>query len=245
MENLTNWCVYMHENRFNGKKYIGITGMKPTNRWANGTGYKRCPIFYAAIKKYGWDAFQHDILYTGLTQEEAERLEVELITKYQTQDRDKGYNLAVGGGVNRGFHRTEDFTKRRIATRKARYVKENHPFYGKHRLEETKEKIRAAQIGIPRSEESKVRMSVSAHKRWSPDNVAEREYLRSFNIGANSPVARAVVCVETGKVYGTSGLAAEATGAEPTGITRCCKGQRHTAGGYHWRYADEAVSQSG
>lgn len=108
MENLTNWCVYMHENRVNGKRYIGITSQKPTRRWANGNGYKHCPLFYHAIQKYGWDAFKHEILFTELTQEQAERLEMDLIEKYETQNTEKGYNLAEGGETNKGFHRTEE-----------------------------------------------------------------------------------------------------------------------------------------
>ena len=139
MENLTNWCVYMHENRVNGKKYIGITSLKPTNRWANGRGYQRCPLFYAAIEKYGWDAFRHDILFTGLTQEEAERLEVDLIAKYQTQDPEKGYNLAAGGGVNCGFHRSEEFKQKLSKARAGVYAGEHHNMYGKPRTVETKE----------------------------------------------------------------------------------------------------------
>ena len=105
MENLSNkknnWCVYMHENRVNGKKYIGITSQKPTNSWANGHGYKSCPFFHAAILRQGWDAFKHEILYTGLEQVEAEKLEVELIAKYETRNPDKGYNTDRKGGESK------------------------------------------------------------------------------------------------------------------------------------------------
>lgn len=99
MENLTNWCVYMHENRQNGKKYIGITSQKPTKRWNNGNGYRHNGHFFAAIQEYGWDAFRHELLYTDLTQEQAEKLEIELIAKYMTLDPAFGYNLDPGGSV--------------------------------------------------------------------------------------------------------------------------------------------------
>lgn len=234
----TNWCVYMHENRVNGKKYIGITSQKPTSRWSNGQGYTRTPLFYNAIQKYGWDAFRHEILYTSLTQDDAERLEIELIAKYQTQDPEKGYNLADGGSVNAGFHRTEDFKRRLSATRTGLYSGERHSQYGTHKSESTKDKIRAAQAGAPKDLSARERMSAAAKNRWSTKNTKEREHYRQMNTGANSPVARAVVCVDTGERYPSISEASAATGAELTGIVRCCKEQRHTAGGLRWRYAE-------
>ena len=131
-EKITNWCVYMHENRKNGKKYIGITSQKPTHRWSNGHGYSRCPIFYAAIKKYGWDCFRHEILFTNLSQDEAEKIEIDLIAKYKTNDPKYGYNLASGGSVNAGFTRSEDFK------RKLRGSKMGHPVSQEQRKNHSK-----------------------------------------------------------------------------------------------------------
>ena len=52
-ENLEDkkWTVYMHTNKFNGKKYIGITSRDVKLRWINGLGYKNSPHFYNAIQK--------------------------------------------------------------------------------------------------------------------------------------------------------------------------------------------------
>lgn len=243
MENLTNWCVYMHENRVNGKRYIGITSQKPTNRWQNGHGYHRCPIFYAAIQKYGWDAFRHEILYTGLTQKEAEQLEMDLIAKYDTQNREKGYNLAAGGETNAGFHRTEDFKRRLSLSRTGVYSGERHNMYGMPRTEETREKIQAAQKGKPKSRESCEKMKASAERRWSSENIREREHLRECNLGGNSAKARPVKCVETGAEYSAISDAARESGVGLTGIVRCCQGKRQTAGGFHWVYLGAVASE--
>lgn len=91
------YCIYCHTNKINGKKYIGQTKQKPENRWVNGKGYKNCTYFYNAIQKYGWDNFEHKILYDNLTLEEANQLEKELIAKYDTMNPEKGYNLRTGG----------------------------------------------------------------------------------------------------------------------------------------------------
>ena len=69
-ENLTNWCVYMHTNKQNNKKYIGISS-NIKKRWANqGVNYYD-QVFGLAIQKYGWDGFVHEILFENLTKEEA------------------------------------------------------------------------------------------------------------------------------------------------------------------------------
>lgn len=96
MEN-QNYCVYMHTNSVNGKKYIGITCKEPQKRWSNGKGYCHNKYFYRAINKYGWNSFRHDILFTKLTKDEACNLEIWLIAKFKTQDHNYGYNIMAGG----------------------------------------------------------------------------------------------------------------------------------------------------
>ena len=62
------YTVYRHTNKMNGKRYIGITKQKPERRWQNGYGYVGT-YFGNAISKYGWDAFEHEILFEGFTKE--------------------------------------------------------------------------------------------------------------------------------------------------------------------------------
>ena len=54
--------IYKHTNKINGKSYIGKTVQEPKTRWRNGKGYKSCVVFNNAIKLYGWDSFEHEIL---------------------------------------------------------------------------------------------------------------------------------------------------------------------------------------
>ena len=83
MDNL--YCVYCHINLVNNKKYIGITKQRPQDRWReNGKGYQGQTKFWNAIKKYGWDNFEHIILFTNLTLEEANYKEKELIDYFDT-----------------------------------------------------------------------------------------------------------------------------------------------------------------
>lgn len=66
------FIVYKHTNKFNDKTYIGITCRSAFKRWGKyGQCYKNNSHFYAAIQKYGWDNFEHEILFTNLSLEEA------------------------------------------------------------------------------------------------------------------------------------------------------------------------------
>ena len=91
------YTVYCHENKKNGKLYFGITKTSVRRRWSKGKGYKDQHLFGRAIEKYGWDGFEHIILFTGLTEYEAKQMEMDLIREFHTQDPSKGYNITDGG----------------------------------------------------------------------------------------------------------------------------------------------------
>lgn len=91
------YTVYMHTNKLNNKKYIGITRQKPSSRWNSGHGYKRNPYFFKSIKKNGWDGFKHEVILQNLTKEEAEMFEIAMIKYYKTTDKRLGYNSDNGG----------------------------------------------------------------------------------------------------------------------------------------------------
>ncbi len=131
---MSKYVVYVHMNKINGKKYVGITN-NPARRWSgNGKNYEQCPRFRDAIAKYGWDNFTHEFLEEGLTIDEANQLEREYIAKYKTQDGRYGYNISPGG----------------------QYVPS---MLGKHHSEETKQKMRLAALGHPVSDEQKQKIS--------------------------------------------------------------------------------------
>lgn len=122
MNNIKKYCVYKHTNLINQKVYIGITSDNPNSRWKNGRGYKNQPYFWSAITKYGWENFKHEILFDNLSEEEACQKEIELISFYNTRDKEFGYNISLGGFSGQaGIKRTEEQkNKFREVQRKAR-----------------------------------------------------------------------------------------------------------------------------
>ena len=90
------YIVYKHTNKENGKVYIGITRQESERRWQNGRGYVGT-YFGNAIGKYGWDAFAHEVVCTGLTKAEACEMEIRMIQQYRSAEREHGYNICEGG----------------------------------------------------------------------------------------------------------------------------------------------------
>lgn len=100
----TGYTVYAHTNKTNFKTYFGQTCQEDlTKRWGGGHGYRQCPVFYNAIKKYGWNGFTHEIIKTGLTKDEADALEKECIWFFMTNKHEFGYNVQEGGRPNGKF----------------------------------------------------------------------------------------------------------------------------------------------
>ena len=136
-----DYYLYVHVNKFNGKRYVGITCKDPEYRWGvNGSKYKSSPHFYSAIQRYGWDNFEHVVLLSGLTKEQACALERKLINKWQTRNNKFGYNISEGG--NQG---------------PALFGKDN-PNFGKERSEEYRRHISESQMGHFVSDETKQKL---------------------------------------------------------------------------------------
>lgn len=94
------YCVYVHINKTNDKKYVGLTSKNPEKRWNNGYGYYSNKHFYSAILKYGWDNFQHLIVGEHLSVDEACKMEQDLISLYHSNNPNFGYNICAGGETN-------------------------------------------------------------------------------------------------------------------------------------------------
>ncbi len=69
--------VYKHTSP-NGKVYIGITCQEDDFRWNDGEGYEKNALFYADIKKFGWNNINHELLYQNLDVNTACQYENEL-----------------------------------------------------------------------------------------------------------------------------------------------------------------------
>lgn len=101
------YCIYIHKHKVNGKVYVGMSN-NVARRWKfNGLEYKPSEKekqnrpFWNAIKKYGFDAFEHIIIETGLTFEEAIEKEKHYIQLYNAIDKKFGYNVSPGGNGGR------------------------------------------------------------------------------------------------------------------------------------------------
>ena len=146
---MNDYVVYVHQNKINGKRYIGITNNISKRWYGKGKKYANCPCFNSAIQKYGWDNFYHVVIVSGLTLEEANVLEQFYIQKYRTCEKDFGYNIQRGGHC--------------VPT-----------MLGKHHSEETRQKMRVSAIGREISDKQRL-----MHSKWMSENFTGKRNPKS------------------------------------------------------------------
>lgn len=214
------YTVYCHTNKLNNKRYVGITKQNPKVRWQNGYGYRGNEYFFRAIQKYGWDNFNHEILYEGLTKKQAEEIEIRLIKEWHLNNRDFGYNISHGGNC---LGSVSAETKQKIS--------KAHKGVSTHNMTaDVKKRISEKMSGRKLSEETKRKMSDYAKQRGTSDDLKEK--LRLANERRKIPV----ICVETGIVYESASEAARQTGLCKSTILRHCEGKLKSG---KWKYAKE------
>ena len=57
--------------------------------------------------------------------------------------------------------------------------------------------------------------------------------------GALCPNSKQVLCIELNKIFGSTMEIEKELGINNSSISACCRGERKSAGGYHWKYIDE------
>ena len=247
---MDNYKVYVHINKINNKKYVGITKQKPQGRWGNnGFRYKKQQKFYRAIQKYGWDNFEHIILYEHLTAEEAGEIEKQLIEKYDSYNN--GYNADLGGNVTN--HSPETLEKMRQSMLGKKHTEET-----KQKISNSKEKSRVYCI-----EKNKIYSSITeASKDTDTDassiikcckgkmltaggytwRYADEEKYNKYiinTINRKDKSKKPVICLTTGKYYDTVTEAAKDTNSDPSNIIKVCKGKYKTTNNLRWSYVNE------
>lgn len=217
------WTLYMHVNKINGKKYVGITFRPVKERWLNGTGYRRCPKFNNAIKKYGWDGFEHIIIKTGLNMQEANDAQIEYIAKYHTRDRDHGYNIAKGG-----INGVTTSTKVYQYDFDGNFVKEHSS------MAEASKQVGCLFSAIGHCCEADSTERQAAGYMWFYEYKGKK--IQKYHHYKAKNVCQYDFNGNFIKEWPSANQAQKGTGVSSSHILQCCKGILNKTGGYIWNF---------
>jgi group I intron endonuclease len=120
--------IYKIENTLNGKVYIGQTIQSPSKRmWSHFStlrkGIHKNQHLQNSFNKYGEPNFKFTVLNYATNKETLDKLESNYIKKYNSVNKNLGYNKSLGGANG----------KQSLETRKKRskmMMGENNPNYG-------------------------------------------------------------------------------------------------------------------
>ncbi len=231
------WIIYKHTNKINGKVYIGQTKQSPTTRWANGSKYKphinsRNTVFWLAIKKYGWNNFEHTIIEKDIkdqaTANEREIFWIRYFNSYVGFDNANGYNMTLGG--NNGEHL--GYTVYQIDRKSLKVIKE---------FSSTAEASR--QFGNE-GNASQIRRCCEGIKHsckgfyW----CYKQNYNENWNPKSNelvSPIFQIDDNFEIIQRFESITSCVKKTGFSAGNITSCCQRKQRKANGYFWCYAKD------
>lgn len=98
------YVIYRHTHRDSGRCYVGYTKYTMEQRWKGHVAVARYGSHYPlhqAIREYGSDAFDHQVIDAVETLVEAKRLERQYIKDLNSQVP-TGFNRSKGGGGHGG-----------------------------------------------------------------------------------------------------------------------------------------------
>ena len=99
---------------------------------------------------------------------------------------------------------------------------ENHPMYGKHHTQESREKMSISKKDMYNGENNPF-----FGKKHSQENI---EKMKGTHSGKDNPKSRPVYCIELGIGFDSIGIASEKTGVNKRSISYCLDGTQKHAG---------------
>lgn len=244
--------VYCFESPSN-KKYIGIT-TNPESRYAEHRRHSKRlnTAFYRAVRKYGFENFEYEILEEVFAEDKKalwERLvilEKEYIVKLDTQNPSHGYNCTKGGDGVIGYKFTPEQLQKLSRSLKGKLVGPKNPrfgkvgtFKGKKHTDETKRKISLKHSGKTLSENHKEKIRISSTGRKHTTESKNKMSLIQKELHAKQ-----VFCVELNVTFDSVQDASEATNVCRSDIRKVCNGTRIQAKGFTFRwFKDGAVAE--
>lgn len=235
--------IYMIKNIVNGKVYVGksfdINGRWRHHRYELNKGAHVNNHLQSAWNKYGEDSFEFSIV-EECSEDELNNKEIYWIKKMNAYHN--GYNQTEGG---EGTHLPEDIKQKISESAKERFTNiENHPMYGRHHSDESRDKMSISQRKrfddeTQREKNSQVHMGIR-HSESSKKKMSESVS------GENNPRSRAIYCIELDEFFWGATDAHNKYDININSICLCCKAKRKSAGKHpitgeplHWLYADE------
>lgn len=155
------WTIYCRTHTESGRKYVGLTKRTVSQRWVQHCAQVKKlgdrSHFVNAIRKYGKDAFTHEILEVCETLETANGAEKRWISEYDTRNPERGFNIRVGGSYKSNPERENPWDR---------------PEYRKKRLEGFAEPgYRARLSAALREPLVRKRLSDATKKAWEDPNL--------------------------------------------------------------------------
>lgn len=229
-----DYIVYKYTSP-SGGVYIGQTHNSIEHRAGNSqgrmyaildktTGEFKQPAIAHAILKYGFDNFQKEIIGSGLTSEEADKLEKKLIK--EAKENGECYNIASGGKGVPGTkeHKVKQFTLSGEYVKTWGSIKEAEEFLN----------ICGAEPNIVSCCQGKRKRAYGYIWRYEEDETTPVKPLMPYR----HPICQYTKDGEFVAMYSTIREAQISSGIDENGIGNCLHGRAKSAGGYVWKFSD-------
>lgn len=234
-----SYIVYCYTNKQNNKKYIGITSRSMEEREASHiyeskNKSNKCynAPFKRAIRKYGIEGFDREIIETVETLDEACELEKYYIKTYKTYYKYKnsnGYNATLGGEL--------------IQTPKDRVIQINRDNLNDIHIWES--------VAVAEKElNASIYDSVNKYNRlaknsyWIYENDFNKDTYKEIIYSLNNYICQVSINRELVKIWSSSSLISEILNISQGNISACCTGMRRTANNYYWCFYNDFISNN-